>query len=316
VTSGATEEEGMAIAPDGGSLITSVGSRQSTLWVRDAKGERQISSEGFAEYPRFSLDGKKLYYLARRNGVSGQFVDGELWVADLATGRSERLLPDTLVSGYDISPDDTEIVFSTTDTENRSRLWLGSLDLRFPPRQFPSETNEDQPNWDATGHIYFRAADGKLNFVYRMKSDGSERVKIFPDPILEFYGASPNGRWTLASEQGAGQDTLRGTVAVSVDGRDRVTICPKYCPARWNAGAGAFAFVETTMGATETFLIPVSQDESLPALPPTGIQTKADAQNIKGAKVLDGTVLWGPKPGLSASLHPYVHRNLYRVPLQ
>ena len=49
LTSGATEEEGLAVNPDGKSLITSVGLTQSTLWVRDAKGERQISSEGYAE---------------------------------------------------------------------------------------------------------------------------------------------------------------------------------------------------------------------------------------------------------------------------
>jgi serine/threonine protein kinase/Tol biopolymer transport system component len=316
VTSGATEEEGIAMAPDGSSLITSVGSRESTLWVRDAKGDRQVSSEGYAEYPRFSLDGKKLYYLLSRNGVSGQFIYGELWVADLGTGRSERLLPNTSLSGYDISPDGTEVVFSATNTENRSRVWLASLDFRFPPRQFPSGTDEDQPSWDASGHIYFRAADGKLNFLYRMKSDGSERVKVLPDPILEFYGVSPKGRWAFASEQGAGQDRLRGSVANSLNGPDRILICPGYCPARWNAGAEAFTFLMTTMGATETVLVPASQGEDLPALPPSGIQTRADLEHIKGAKVLDGGVFWGPKPGLSASLHQDVHRNLYRVPLQ
>jgi Tol biopolymer transport system component len=112
VTSGPTEEEGMAIAPDGGSLITSVGLRESTIWVRDRKGEREVSSQGYAENPRFSPDGKKLYYLVRRHGVSGQFVSGELWVANLETGRSERLLPDTLVGGYDISPDGAQVVYS------------------------------------------------------------------------------------------------------------------------------------------------------------------------------------------------------------
>jgi len=316
VTSGATEEEGIAITPDGGSLITSVGSRESTLWVRDGKAERQISSEGYADYPRFSLDGKKLYYLVRRNGVSGQFVNGELWVADLGTGRNERLLPDTLVSGYDISPDGTEVVFSATDKEERSRLWLASLDFRFPPRQFPSEADEDQPQWDAAGYIYFRAADGKLNFLYRMKSDGSERVKMLPDPILELYAVSPNGRWALAFEQDTGQDTTARVVANSLDGRARVTICPGYCLVQWNPGAGTFTVIVNTMEATETFVVPVSQGESLPALPPSGIKTRADVESIKGAKVLDGAVLWGPKPGLSAFLHQDVHRNLYRVALQ
>src|SRR5437870_10145284 len=42
VTSGATEEEGLAIASDGRSVVTSVGTSQSTVWMHDALGERQI----------------------------------------------------------------------------------------------------------------------------------------------------------------------------------------------------------------------------------------------------------------------------------
>jgi serine/threonine protein kinase len=316
VTSGGTEEEGIAIEPDGGSLITSVGSRESTLWVRDGKAERQISSEGFAEYPQFSPDGKKLYYLVRRNGVSGQFVNGELWVADLGTGRSERLLPDTLVSGYAISPDGNEVVFSAVAKQEHSHLWLASLDFRFTPRQFPSQADEDEPRWDGADYIYFRAAEGKLNFLYRMMSDGSERGKVLPDPILELHAVSPKGRWAFALEQGTGEDTAAREIANSLDGQARVTICPGFCLAQWNPGTETFSVVTSTREATQTLVVPVSQGESMPALPPAGITGAADVLKIKGAKLLDGIVLWGPKPGLSASARQDVHRNLYRVPLQ
>ena len=39
-TSGLTEEEGIAIAPDGRSLVTAVALENSTLWIHDARGER------------------------------------------------------------------------------------------------------------------------------------------------------------------------------------------------------------------------------------------------------------------------------------
>ena len=45
ITSGPTEEAGVAVAPDGRSLITSIGMRQSAVWIHDAQGERAISSE-------------------------------------------------------------------------------------------------------------------------------------------------------------------------------------------------------------------------------------------------------------------------------
>src|SRR6202021_3105373 len=53
VTSGPTAEEGIAIAADGKSLITSVGIQDSTIWVHDARGDHQISSEGSAGAPHF-----------------------------------------------------------------------------------------------------------------------------------------------------------------------------------------------------------------------------------------------------------------------
>jgi eukaryotic-like serine/threonine-protein kinase len=76
ITFGPTEEEGIAVAPDGRSLVTSAGIRESTVWVHDARGDRQISGEGFATVPGlgmggekvcsiFSPDGGKLYYLVR-----------------------------------------------------------------------------------------------------------------------------------------------------------------------------------------------------------------------------------------------------------
>ncbi len=40
VTSGVTEEEGIEFAPDGRSFVTSIGTRQSTIWVHDARGDR------------------------------------------------------------------------------------------------------------------------------------------------------------------------------------------------------------------------------------------------------------------------------------
>jgi hypothetical protein len=52
ITFGPTEEEGIAVAADGRSLVTSAGIRQGSVWLHDAKGDRQISSEGFADYPR------------------------------------------------------------------------------------------------------------------------------------------------------------------------------------------------------------------------------------------------------------------------
>ena len=108
VTSGITEEEGIEPAPDGRSLVTSIGTRQSTAWIHDTNGDRQITSDGYALLPTFSADGKKLYYMTKASAV-GSFISGALWVADLATGQRQRLLPDFMMQSYDISADDCSV---------------------------------------------------------------------------------------------------------------------------------------------------------------------------------------------------------------
>ena len=90
ITSGPTEEEGLAIAPDGRSFITAVGMKRRSVWVHDSKGERAVSLEGYALNPTFTPDGKKLVYFVSDSASAHR---GELWIADLDSGLNERLLP-------------------------------------------------------------------------------------------------------------------------------------------------------------------------------------------------------------------------------
>jgi eukaryotic-like serine/threonine-protein kinase len=131
ITFGATEESGTAVAPDGKSLITSIGSQQSTVWVHGRDGEQQISSEGFAYLPSLSRDGRKLYYLVRSN--TGKLVSGgELWSADLSSGHKEHLLPGILVNRYSVSPDGKRLVFTRTD-RGHSSIWTWPFDRYSSP---------------------------------------------------------------------------------------------------------------------------------------------------------------------------------------
>jgi hypothetical protein len=173
--------------------------------------------------------------------------------------------------------------------------------------------DEDEPHWDAAGRIYFRAAEGKSNFVYRMNGDGSKRVKITRDPILDLSDVSPDGRWVVVA-QGIGESAGVAIVASPVDGGRAVTIC-RGCVAQWNPGGNIFSVVVDLMDGTKTVQVPVLPGRNLPTFPPAGILTKADMQSIKGASVLDGAIIAGPTRGLSARVQYNVHRNLYRVRL-
>src|SRR5512138_575358 len=129
VTSGATEEDGVAMAPDGRSFVTSVGTVQSSIWLHDTRGDRQLTSEGYSTFgilgnPRsnFSPDGRKLYYLVREKGRHA-FLDGELWVLDLESNRTERLLPGLTAAQFDVSADGRRAVLTILDADGTSQLW-------------------------------------------------------------------------------------------------------------------------------------------------------------------------------------------------
>ena len=95
MTFGPTAEEGIALAPDGRSFVTAAALQNVSIWLHDARGERQISSlEGIAVNPKFTPDGKKLCYTIVKE-LRPHFPPqpGEVWVADLESGRSESLAP-------------------------------------------------------------------------------------------------------------------------------------------------------------------------------------------------------------------------------
>ncbi len=108
ITSGPTSQEGLAIAPDGKYLVTSVGSTNSTVWIHDQDGAHQISSEGDGWSPTFSVDGKRLYFLMS----NGQTHDFELWMKDLSTGKMENLLPGYPMRDYSVSADGKWVAFT------------------------------------------------------------------------------------------------------------------------------------------------------------------------------------------------------------
>jgi eukaryotic-like serine/threonine-protein kinase len=315
VTSGVADEEGIAVAPDGRSLITSVGMTENMIWLHNAAGDRQLLTESHVEGARFSSDGRKLYYLVRSNVLPARFISGELHVTDLESGHNERLLPGIPLTHYDISPDGQRIVFSVVSSQGHSQLWLAQLNLLSSPRQFSSSVDEDSPLFDSNGYIYFRAVVGKSNFLYRMREDGSERVQVFSDAILGLEAVSRDRQWVVVFREVPGNPISFGMVAIPLGSGAPVTICQGFCGAGWTSDGKLFA-IFSEIGEGKTLLMPVSPGRSLPALPPAGIQTHAEMDAIKGAKVINGSVAAVSTADLYVSFRRSVHRNLYRIPIQ
>jgi len=317
LTSGATEEEGIAMAPDGRSLITSVGLVQSTIMLHDSKGERQLSSANYAVRPQFSPDGQYIFYLVPPPGNSGHlFGSGELFRVSLETGENQHLLPGLSMSGYALFHDGKRVVFSADDPKGHSRLWIADLDLRSSPRQFPSTVDEDTPEVDQNGNIYFRASEGGSNFLYRMKEDGSDRVRALPSSIISSHGLSPDGHWAVVGQVSSTSAVAADVVAAPLDGGIPVTISHELSEVIWGNQGKILAILLHERGAGKTVLFQVAAVNGVPSLPPDGVDLTDRPETLKGAKVMDHLIVPGPNPGQYAYLRQSVHRNLYRIPLR
>jgi Tol biopolymer transport system component len=322
ITSGPTQEEGIAIAPDGKSLITSVGIRQGSIWLHDETGDRQISLEGFAALPGpgpgggaarsvFSPDGAKLYYFARKEG-SRAFNSGELWAADVHSSHTEVVFPDILMSDFELARDGKQATFASLNAEGSSRVWLASVDRSTPAEELVS-FESDAPSFGPAGDLFFRGREGSSGFIFRIKPNDHMPQKVSDQPVPNYRAVSPDGEWLLLNTP--------APTAQPIEGGPSVRICG-FCDFGWGPD-GRFFYVRLRAigdsGGGKVFIIGLPPGKSLPKLPPSGIQSEEDLKGLNTVAVIDMTGKALFAPGLTPATYAYsrltVQRNLFRIPL-
>ena len=337
ITAGPTEEEGIAVSPDGTSLITAVGTRRVAIAVHDDSGERAVVAEGrpglampFNGSP-FSPDGRTLYYLQlprTTNNVTGtmltNFDAGELRQLDLATGQAEAIVSGLAVNAFSIAADGNRIAFVSQDKEG-SRLWTASLDRHSTPRLLPPQSAA-LPRF-AGDYIYYIGAAGEDNVrerrrlrVNRIRPDGTGDETIWDKPFWR-AAISPSGRHLAVVVRSSGEESwpLFRLTIVDWQTGNAVPVCAD-CVGWWSDDATSFILSRQT-GAEEelgTYVLPIRGGTELPNLPPGGYSTIDDAVRENGVRVISETtnVALGRAPNVYAFIRETVHRNLYRVPLR
>jgi eukaryotic-like serine/threonine-protein kinase len=324
LTFGPTVAEGLAVDPDGRSLITSMGLTQRSVWVHQGDHDLQISGEGNADLPSwgdgipssvFSPDGKKLYYLVD-NGVHRGFGGGELWVADLDSKTQQALLPGLQITSYDVSPDGSEIVFAAFGDDAKSRLWLVRSDRRSAPRLLtPGEGYG--PVFGGPDKIYFRQPDGNAFFVYELTISSGGLRKAVPDGVIDPPSVSPDRRWIVVPTVQTNDLGVDSFTAYSTSASSSFVLCG-FCVTCWTRDAKSIfvsipASDASDMGASKTYVVPLSPGEMFPPLPPEGISSEAVLQKLPGARAIDTYAFPGPSASVYAYTRRMTVRNLYRV---
>jgi serine/threonine protein kinase len=323
LTAGPTEEEGLALAPDGASLLTSIGSRQSSMWIRDAGGEREISGEGYAFVPTlpngssqpFSADGGRVFYLIRRGASRSPAPEdrsGSLWMTDLSTGRSQPLFPEHRIVGYDLARDNRRIAFAALDERGTPHVWVGSIEGQSTPRQM-SRLPADNPRF-AGNELLCIGNDGAARFIYRIR-DGGELEKLVDRSVLFLMSASRDGAWLIGRVATDDGRAAQATLAFPMAGGAPVTVCD-LCEADWTPDGASLVLRLTGDQQQQRTVLIADTDQVLRRLPPKGIQSEADLSRLAVQRKIDGFVYpAGGDAQLIAFSRVTIHRNIYRVPI-
>ena len=304
ITFGPADEETVFCAPDGRSLLTSLGREQSAIWLHDANSERLLTTESYAFSPWLSADAHRVYFLSARSSTE----PSALWRLDAASGRKESLLAGFAINSYDISFDEQQVVF-TTQRDGAWQIWTAPLDRHAPPKLLIS--GGDEVAFDGAGHVFFRSLGAHANYLHRMNSDGSTNVRVLPTPIVEFHAVAPAGNWVTVDLPVDGG--IAGAWLVPVGGGAPSLIRKGWWPSHWSRDGKAL-YVEVGTGEN-------SQRHGRTAVWPIG----ADGLPIQAAAEIpsDATLIPHAQLDLSVASDPSVYafvkgearRNIYRIPL-
>ena len=310
VTFGPTSQVGLAMAADGKSVITAVGTVDATLWIHDKDGDHQISSEGSAGRPSFSSDGRTLYYLV----VNGQSHKNELWKRDIAGGGQEKVLPGYDMGSYAVTQDRSKVVFTMEDESRHPAIWMAPTDRSSSAVRLSTTSGDDTPLLLASGDVIFRNVEGTQNFVYRMKADGSNRRKVTPDSILDLVSVSPDGRWLVVTSGPSNPHDGFATRAIAMEGGPSVTLCRGYCQVDWDV-AGRMLLLRFEAIADKVYMVPLVHDTGMPKIPEGGFLKIEDFGKLKSFEMHSSDFASTANGSTYAYVQQNTRRNLYRVPL-
>ena len=324
--SGASEEEGLAMMPDGKSFITTSGAQQSAIWLHDDKnGERQITSEGYSFLPTLSPDGKKVYYLRRVTG-SHSYFSGELWVSDVASGAAKRLFGGLVLTHFSISQDGERVVFATEQGQAHSGIWFGWLDGTQAPRQL-TFGGEYRAFFGKPGQILYQGTQTSPK-IMSINEDGSGQVAVSDIDIMQLQSVSPDGRWALvgATPPGGHGDRNIMITAVPLAGGASIPVCDN-CSFGFGAQRssapllswspdGKWAYVSLRpfpFGSTKTAVIPIKPGAAPPDFT-KGFVGEADFLRIPGARLINqDNVSPGMSPDYFVNGRRSARANLFRI---
>jgi DNA-binding winged helix-turn-helix (wHTH) protein/Tol biopolymer transport system component len=303
ISFGPTEEETVFAAPDGHSLLTSIGIEQDTLWLHDARGERALTTVGKSYSPWLSTDAQRMYFISASNSAAHVALSR----FDLATGSQQVLLSEFDVQEFDVSPDEQQVVF-TIVRDGASQVWLAPLDRHAPPRLLIR--GGDQPKFGGA-RVFYRGLGNQANYLHCVNLDGSNDSRMLSTPILNFFAVAPDASSVILDKPVDGG--LAASWLISLQGRGERLIGRGWFPSHWSRDGKAL-YVEIGSGGP-----PISSGRTAVVnLNADGMPGESILPVAPGTKIIpqpEDALAVGPDPSIYAYVKSEMRRNIYRIPL-
>jgi len=147
-----------------------------------------------------------------------------------------------------------------------------------------------------------------------MKTDGSARVKITPQRIIDISSVSPDGRWVVAGSPIPNEERTAEIKAFAIDGTAVTSLCVVHCNLNWDM-SGKMGFLNFPEHPETSYELPVMRDSGLPQSLPIGRARIEGISNSKSITVIPGYVESALNPSVYAYTRRNTRRNLYRIQL-
>jgi hypothetical protein len=225
----------------------------------------------------------------RANGLRA-WNQGVLWVADLDTGRHQRLFSGGQLLYYSLSADGQRIVFVTIDDRARSPVWVAPLKNPNAARQITT-ANASFAYLGAPGEVMFGGAEDFA--IVRITEGGGEPQKVIPTPLMPL-SVSSDGEWIAVQDARACGALIvypmRGGSPLRLCDRCAPPWAPRRCLSLWDGRLTA-----SSCSGTSAFAV----------LHPIGARRHASTDSSRGTAVQGG--------GRCSARRPAGHERTSRV---
>jgi serine/threonine protein kinase/Tol biopolymer transport system component len=223
ITSGVGRNDGtrgIAWAPDGKIVYSSLAGGRQNIWMIDAdgRGNKQLSADARRNRdPAVSPDGRYVVWQSNRTGNTN------IWRMDI-DGSALRQLTESVEAGFpQISPDGKWVLYQEySNRGRRTTLWKVAIDGGTPMQL--TETDSNSP---------VISPDGKL-IAYTYRDDASGQIKV---ALIPFEGGPPTTAFDLPPESRLNERRIS--------------------PIQWTPDGHGLAFIRTSSGVSNIWTQPL-----------------------------------------------------------